>query len=90
MKTVVVAKAGPARHRKAVENCTIEILNPVPDFDWDDPEWEIKSSEFFSSQAKEIVDALQTHLPGGTLDAIILEMMERKIQSIKESPDFSI
>ena len=47
----------------------IHINRSVPDFT--DDGRESSPIEFYEHQADMIVDALQTHLPGGTLDAVI-------------------
>ncbi len=74
MKTVIVAKAEGIEIYGAGD-FTIEISGSIPNFGED---WVEQSMEFFEEQASLIVDALQTHLPGGTLDAVLRELCKRK------------
>ena len=82
-KTIIVAKAAPDVVATVVEDCTIEICDPTPNFDGDD--YPLTSLEFFEGQASVIVDALQTHLPGGTLDAVLRELCKRKACLLREA-----
>ncbi len=75
MKTIIVSKAESGR-KTIAEDCTIFIQLPMPDFK--DSDWAEKSLVFFEQQATEIVDALQDHLPGGTLDAVLRELCKRR------------
>ena len=75
MKTLIVAKA-ESSPSMPVDDCVIHINNSIPDFKGDD--YVEKSLVFFEVQATVIVDALQTHLHGGTLDAVMRELCKRK------------
>ena len=75
MKTVCVSKAESFRE-KNTEDCVIHINRSIPGYE--DSDWEKESLEFFEQEATEIVDALQNHLPGGTLDAVLRELCKRK------------
>ena len=75
MKTVCVSKSESFRET-ITEDCRIDINSPIPIYS--DSDWEEKSLAFFEIQATLIVDALQTHLPGGTLDAVLRELCKRK------------
>ena len=41
-------------------------------------EWKPVLIEFYDAQGKVIADSLFSSLPGGTLDALLCEMLERK------------
>ncbi len=75
MRELIVAKADSTAGVE-VDDCTIGISIRVPDFE--DGEWEKRSAEYFEGQATEIVNALQTHLPGRTFDAVLRELLKRR------------
>lgn len=80
MKNLTVAK-GESTGRIEVDDCTIVIEDPVPDVN--DRDLFADPSEFFNGQASVIVDALQAHLPGGTFDAVLREMLNRKASLLR-------
>lgn len=75
MKTVIVSKAkgGTEPHESAV----IDISGAIPDIPLDE-DYPAKHREFFEEQGKVIADALFGHLPGGTVDQLICEMLQRR------------
>lgn len=80
MKTLTVCKAESLREA-VTEDALIQISDPIPRFDFQLvtlPAWEQTVREFYEGQATVIVDVLQQHLPGGTLDAVLRELCKRK------------
>ncbi len=75
METIFVSKAEYVPST-ITRDCRIFITQPIPDFKGSD--YVEKSLEFYEKQASKIVDALQAHLPGGTLDAVLRELCKRK------------
>lgn len=61
---------------------TIAITEKIPQFE--DSDWERRSSEFYDSQAAQIVDALAL-LPGATWDRVLLLMLERRASLLRVS-----
>jgi hypothetical protein len=56
----------------------IRILNPVPDFTSLD-----EARSLYRDQARLLADALYRSLPGGTLDALYLELTERRLSLLR-------
>ena len=59
------------------KSARIEILQPIDD---------IKTTvdrEFYAEEGKRLADVLFESLPGGTLDALLCEMMQRRASLLK-------
>lgn len=67
MKTVRAYRAQAARPDKPVEQVTIEIDDEIP-----------ASGVAFEEQARTLASVLWETLPGGTIDALIAEMLKRR------------
>ena len=76
MNKVKVRKAGSLRDLE-VPNLIIEATEPTTDDMFNTKTWP-QIQEFFDGEAKIIVDAMLTSLPGGTIDAVLREMLTRK------------
>jgi len=61
-----------------VEKCCIEISGDIPVCD---KAW--KLHKFYRQQAETLCDALQATLPGGTVDSLLAELMERKASQLR-------
>ena len=76
MKTVHIFRAQPVIQAEPVEPVTIEIHEPIPDVDG------IRSvraaQERFAAQGVALADAIWETCPGGTIDALIAEMLKRR------------
>lgn len=55
-----------------------EEIPTSPPIDSSIEEWTEKRRAFFRGQAKEISDALWRSLPGGTIEALLVEMLDRR------------
>lgn len=60
-----------------IEDVTIAISGEVPVFSSGAMMIE-ESAQFYQEQAVLLVDALQSALPGGTLDRVLCELLKRK------------
>lgn len=76
MNKVKVRKAGSLRDLE-VPNLIIEATEPTTDDMFNTKTWP-QIQEFFDGEAKIIVDAMFTSLPGGTIDAVLRELLTRK------------
>jgi len=65
-----------ARLIRETEPLKILIDLPFPELHID--KWETELREFFTLEGKGIADALMTTLPGGTVDALLAELMRRR------------
>lgn len=65
-----------------IPDVTLSISGPVPEFT-DDPQWIKKLGVFYESEAERIADALCKALPGGTLDALICNLLKRKASLLR-------
>ena len=72
MKTITIAKASPLRGQ-TIEDVTITITGEPPKFAGDD--WQEQAHLWHECEAADIVNALRDSLPGGTLDAILAELL---------------
>ncbi len=71
---------------KPVEDVTIRIgPEPIPEDVRNMPhdEYLRRSRERFREQGRAVVEALVAALPGGTLDAILLELLEHKASTYR-------
>lgn len=66
-----------ARLIRETEPLAIFIDIPFPTLE-DDDKWETELREFFTQEGKGIADALMLTLPGGTIDALLAELMRRR------------
>lgn len=72
-KRIIVAKAlgvGP----QVIDPAIIEIHGDVPDLGNNLH----KLGAFYEEQGRLIVDVLMSHLPGGTVDQVIMELLKRR------------
>ena len=76
MNKVKVRKAGSLRDLE-VPNLIIEATEPTTDDMFNTKTWP-QIQEFFDGEAKIIVDAMIKSLPGGTIDAVLRELLTRK------------
>ena len=72
---VRLAKAAPTAG-VAVDPVRLLIVDELPDFDG--AEWMAEARDFYRDQARRLVAALVAALPGGTLDAVLLALLERR------------
>lgn len=61
---------------------TIRVCVPVPEIDFDDPDpgrsWFNEAREQYSRQAKAMVEAMFSSMPGGLVDALLVELLDHK------------
>lgn len=69
-------KAQPLGDREAPP-LRLEAIEELPDVG-SDKGWHARSIARFDEQASIVIDALFGSLPGGTLDAILMQMLERR------------
>jgi len=74
--TVKIYKAGSLRE-DIVPSLCIEATAPTTDEMFNTKTWP-QIQEFFDGEAKIIVDAMVRSLPGGTIDAVLRELLTRK------------
>lgn len=55
-----------------------ELPHSPPDEDFPLDQWILNQRASFEAQAKLVADALFASLPGGTIDALLVEMLDRK------------
>lgn len=72
-RTVNIYRAQPVGDHEA-ERVTICIHYPLPDVSSQHP----GTHDEFAAEATKLADALWASLPGGTIDALIAEMMRRR------------
>lgn len=73
---VMIFKAQAAAGRE-VPDMHIDITEPLPAFS-DDARWGTRARSLYRAQAAALARALCASLPGGTLDMLICELMERR------------
>lgn len=73
MKTVSVFKAQPIRPDRAVESAQLVMEVELPDR----PDLAAAHATYVA-QAKLIVDLLINKLPGGTVDQVLIDLLQRK------------
>jgi hypothetical protein len=74
MGDIRLYKAQSMPREQALPSLTIRIEEEIPKRDTLQ-----QAGAQFADQARLLVDALITSLPGGTFDAILVEMMRRKV-----------
>lgn len=80
MKHVFLFKAS-ATAGKTVEDVTVLIQGHLPDLS-------IKEgNDLFMEDAKKLADVIFDHLPGGTVDRLVAELMLRRAVSLKVALD---
>lgn len=78
MKQVVIHKAQRTLKDVEVPDTRIFIDQEIPDYKT------LSDASFaYQSDARELCDALQNSLPGGTFDHLLVEMMSRKVSFFK-------
>lgn len=73
MKTISIYKAQPTHGDDEIPSVTIEIAVTLPE-----GHAEAAAGASFRAEAVKIADALQGSLPGGTLAALLVELLERE------------
>lgn len=77
---VIYLIKGDSRHRDTAGTIVIDqpptTIDRVPDESG--PDWEKRWRAFYREQAKQMCDLLEASLPGGTYDALLAELCERK------------
>ena len=76
MKTITVHKADPTVD--PIEGIMLSITRDIPEGDMT----ERANIDLFASDATQIVSALH-HLPGGTLDRVLVKLMESRVSSLR-------
>ncbi len=61
-----------------VPDLNLTATKPTPDFESTHPGWEKELREKWNGQAKIVFDALLASLPGGTFDALMVQMLDHK------------
>ena len=87
MKTVNVFKAQAIRKGDSVEDLTMVFDTPIEapkTINGWEPEWR----EQLQAEGRKIADALCDTLPGGVIDALLVELLDRK-RSMCIIPSFS-
>lgn len=75
MKTVNAFKAQPATKAGLVESVTLLINEELPEITYSDlDEWR----QVAKNEAQKIADALCESLPQGVVDALLVELLDRK------------
>lgn len=72
---VKLAKAAPVGKTLTVVDTVIMIDSEITEFG---PTWLGDAADFYEDQAAMLVDALIQSLPGGTLDRVLIRLMEHK------------
>lgn len=67
-------------------NADEAIPSSPPDKDFPMDQWILNQRAVFASQAGLIADALFASLPGGTIDALLVEMLDRKRSLLRIRP----
>jgi hypothetical protein len=62
---------------KNIENVIIEIKEQIPDPDYNTGNYD-QADDFFTEQAKILGDALVNSLPGGTVDRLLVYLLDHK------------
>lgn len=79
MRTIIVHKAQSLTDRSCeTESLTLVAQRPAPAAVPGDPEWATKARAFYDAEGESIADALFTHLPGGTVDAVLRHMLLKR------------
>lgn len=55
----------------------------IPDIDTRRPGWEAGWRNYYAEHAVTMVDSLQSHLPGGLVDAVFAELARRKASILR-------
>ena len=74
MRSILVYKHSPHPGKES-NGAVIDITRDLPPFNREDDK---PRRKMFKYQAKAIADALFYSLPGGTIDALLVEMLDRK------------
>lgn len=75
MKNVNVFKAQPIIKTELVESVTLHIHQELPEMTYSDlNEWR----QVAKNEAQKIADVLCDSLPGGVVDALLVELLDRK------------
>ena len=83
MKTIRVHKAGRLRGETPVEVLTIVCDQEMPEITGDNTVATLRS--IFQNDGKALADAMFEHLPGGTIDELLAEMMTRRASMFRVS-----
>lgn len=79
-QTITLCKAGPVTGREPPPNVTIRIEGAPPEWKSgvSEREWMEDALASYRYQGQRLADALFGSLPGGTLDQLLLAILERK------------
>lgn len=79
--------ASPIRNQE-VPALKLEATEPVPSMlpNLESATWTDAFRTFYAEQAKVIADALFASLPGGTVDALLVEFLDRKRSLLRVIP----
>lgn len=79
MKTIIVSKADGIIDGEPIESIALEISGPLEHFEGLNLEEHLKAHrDYYQIQAKTIADILFKHLPGGTIDQLLCEMLQKR------------
>jgi hypothetical protein len=95
---ISIHKASPIRPDVDVRDVVISFQKPMPQYDFDsDPEWRQKCIDLYQHDADQILSALTRTLPGGTMDRLLILMLEyratllrcsmKSVQPVAPKPD---
>lgn len=76
-KTVNIYCAHPTG-KESIPTVTIQIYEPVPSDNVPGPNWEKELRVMYTKEGHALADALCFSLPGGTIDALLIELLEPK------------
>lgn len=76
METISICKAEPLGTE--VANVELRIQDPMPTFSIALGR-DVEREAFFDQQAAKLLDALSSSLPGGTMDALLVRLLRRRL-----------
>lgn len=82
-----VAKADPLGSTVAMPMCIIARREVGSVRRFDGVDFEKKASEFYAGEARVIVDVMLGSLPGGTIDALLVRLLDHKRSMLAVSHD---
>lgn len=82
-----VAKADPLGSTAAMPMCIIARREVGSVRRFDGVDFEKKASEFYAGEARVIVDVMLGSLPGGTIDALLVRLLDHKRSVLAVSHD---
>lgn len=82
MKRVVVHIADRIEPHVYIEPVTIDVSKKLPEVPFAD-DWELIARARYRDDAKRIVEGLVASLPGATVDALLVELLDRKASLLR-------